>query len=105
MNARGFAWDFARSKQSVNPSEVFADCSFALNLFLYASGPLRSSDVINKTIFAKINACLPQSFFQLSAFVAQHRAAKGIFERLFLFGILVRHKCISTENARHAQYA
>lgn len=71
MNACRFAGHFAGSKQSVNPSEVFANRSFALNFFMDASGSLRGSDVINETVLAQINACLPQSFFQLPALVAE----------------------------------
>lgn len=71
MNACRFAGHFARSKQSVNPSEVFANCSFALNFFMDASGSLRGSDVINETVLAQINADLPQPLFQLPALVAE----------------------------------
>lgn len=74
MDTIGLAWKFTRSKQTVYPPQVFADCSFARDSLLQAASRLSHGDVIDEAIGAQVDAVLPQTLLEFLAVEPQQGA-------------------------------
>ena len=91
MNSVSLAWKLARSKETIDPSQVLANGALARDCLLESSLRLPCGDVVHETVLTQVNPVLPQSFLQLRAFKTQ----QGAFDRqLHRFGsalTLARH--------------
>lgn len=94
MNPRRRGRHLARTKQTIDPPEVFAYRPLASDSNLQLSARLVGGELINEPVSAKIDAVLPKASPQLAAFVAEDRSPACNLDEPFLLIILCGHTLV-----------